>query len=129
MADFVLDASAVVALLLGEPGSERVAGVAPSSALSTANYAEIVGYFARRGIDAEAVARALASFDIGMVELDASTAAQAGTWEPITRRQGLSLGDRCCLALAARQGAAAMTADRAWREVAATLGVTVETLR
>lgn len=32
----------------------------------------------------------------------------------LTKRQGLSLGDRACLVLATRLGVPALTADRAW---------------
>jgi ribonuclease VapC len=35
---------------------------------------------------------------------------------PITKRQGLSLADRECLALAERLGVPALTADRKWLE-------------
>jgi PIN domain nuclease of toxin-antitoxin system len=35
----------------------------------------------------------------------------------ISRHRGLSLGDRSCLALAARLGAPVLTADRAWVEI------------
>ena len=35
---------------------------------------------------------------------------------PITRPQGLSLADRACLALAARLGVPALTADRSWTD-------------
>ncbi|MDP1833150.1 MAG: hypothetical protein Q8K67_13910 [Geothrix sp.] len=34
--------------------------------------------------------------------------------EALTRPLGLSLGDRCCLALAERERAAVLTVDRAW---------------
>jgi PIN domain nuclease of toxin-antitoxin system len=47
----------------------------------------------------------------------------------ITDRAGLSLGDRFCLAQARRSGAAALTADRSWRVLAAPLGVEVELIR
>ncbi|MGH6902012.1 MAG: hypothetical protein ACREIR_04665 [Geminicoccaceae bacterium] len=42
----------------------------------------------------------------------------AGFLRPATRRFGLSLGDRICLALAVRLGATALIADRAWQRVA-----------
>lgn len=49
-----------------------------------------------------------------VTEADAERA--AGLWTPTG---GLSLGDRCCLALARRLGASAiLTADRAWSGLA-----------
>jgi PIN domain nuclease of toxin-antitoxin system len=55
---------------------------------------------------------------------DAETVAEL--WQP-TRRAGLSLADRACLALARRLGVAAHTADRDWRKVA--VGVEVVLIR
>ena len=49
-----------------------------------------------------------------MVDFDAAQAKVAGDLRSLTRAQGLSLGDRTCLALAPALGLPAMTADRAW---------------
>jgi ribonuclease VapC len=46
-----------------------------------------------------------------------------------TREFGLSLGDRCCLALAAREKVPAITADAAWLQAAPLVGVSVELIR
>ncbi|MDT7615062.1 MAG: ribonuclease VapC, partial [Pseudonocardiales bacterium] len=50
-------------------------------------------------------------FDLLRATFDAVTAARL--WDR-GRPPGLSLGDRCCLALAERVGCAAVTADTAW---------------
>ena len=47
----------------------------------------------------------------------ASDARTAGELVLTTRRAGLSLADRACLALATRLGVPAVTADRAWLEL------------
>ena len=49
-----------------------------------------------------------------MVPLDAERAAAVAGLEPLTGPAGLSLGDRCCLALALERGVPALTADGAW---------------
>ena len=54
---------------------------------------------------------------------------RAGALEPVTRREGLSLGDRACLALAERHGVPALTADRSWAAAGARLGIAVELIR
>jgi PIN domain nuclease of toxin-antitoxin system len=48
------------------------------------------------------------------LEVDAVRAAEL---RRISRHRGLSLGDRSCLALAARLGAPVLTADRAWVDI------------
>jgi hypothetical protein len=45
---------------------------------------------------------------------DAATSLRSASLRPATRLLGLSLGDRCCLALAQERGATVITADRAW---------------
>lgn len=45
----------------------------------------------------------------------------------VTRRYGLSLGDRACLALAMREQSRVLTADRAWLKLH--LGVDIAVIR
>ena len=59
--------------------------------------------------------------------LSAAQASAAGLLRRMTRAQGLSLGDCCCLALALERGARVMTADRAWAGL--DLGVEIEVIR
>ena len=107
----VLDASAVLAYLQGEPGADVVEQRLPGARLGTANLCEVLS---RMGAGVEArVAEAL-------------LVARGVTFEPVTgedariaaamrsARPDLSLGDRLCLALAERLGALAVTADRSW---------------
>lgn len=64
--------------------------------------------------------------DIGIeiVPFDLEQAELVGDLRQKTRVQGLSLGDRACLALAKQIGGRAVTADRAWMSVE-NLGVEV----
>lgn len=50
-----------------------------------------------------------------------------GELRVLTRAQGLSLGDRACLALARRLGGLVLTADKPWANVSG--GVTVQVIR
>ena len=125
----VLDASALLALLLGEPGADRVREVLAGSALSTINLAEVVGHFSRNGAAENDIRLVLESLPIDLIGLDEEAAYAAGLLLPVTRAAGLSLGDRVCLALARRLGVPAVTADRAWRGIAAAVGVEVELIR
>jgi PIN domain nuclease of toxin-antitoxin system len=63
---------------------------------------------------------ALVPFDISDAETTADLWAR-------TRHLGLSLADRTCLALAARLGVPAVTADRAWLDL--DLGIEVVCVR
>ena len=57
----------------------------------------------------------------------ARQALSAAALLPQTRRLGLSLGDRACLALARTRGKPAVTADRAWAEL--DVDITVRLIR
>ncbi len=125
----VLDASAVLAMLLAEPGGERVTAVLDGALLGAVNLAEIVSHYAKLGAmraDIEAMLRPL---PMRVVPVDAALSYEAGLLRPLTLAGGLSLGDRYCLALARREGVPALTAERRWPEIAAAAGVTVELIR
>jgi ribonuclease VapC len=127
LSDFVLDASALLALIQAEPGSDRVALVLDSAVISAVNLAEVVARLVDRGIPGQAIRRHLARLDLGVVAVDEDLAYAAGLLRPATRKLGLSLGDRVCIALARRCGAVALTTDRAWARLE--IGVAVELVR
>ncbi|MFC4456191.1 type II toxin-antitoxin system VapC family toxin [Deinococcus sonorensis] len=128
----VLDASALLAYVYGEAGAEQV-----EEALSTAptihavNLAEVLSRLAERGSAPEDSMRALTDAGVmKLLQVDPGTvddALNAARFHPVTRHAGLSLGDRYCLALAARLDVPVLTADRAWADL--NVGVTVELIR
>lgn len=125
----VLDSSALMALLLGEEGADRVEARMPGALVCAANLAEVVAKLAERGMPAREAQEAVAALGPEIVPLDEDLAVDAGALRAATRSAGLSLGDRCCLALARRVGGEAWTTDRAWAQVAAAAGVEVVLIR
>jgi ribonuclease VapC len=125
----VLDASAVLALMDAEPGQEAVAAVLPGALVSAINLAEVVSKLAERGMPAvQAHADALA-LGIDVVAFDGDLALDVGALRPLTRAAGLSLGDRCCLALARLNHAAVLTTEARWEPVAKTVDVKIQNIR
>lgn len=111
----VLDASALLALLAEEPGCAVVAEALRHGAfMSAVNFSETVAKLAAAGMPADAIEDAVETLGIAFVDFDTSLARQAGLLIASTRRAGLSFGDRACLALAAKLGLPALTADRSW---------------
>ena len=125
----VLDASALLALLLGEPGADKVRATLADSAVASVNLSEIVGYFARNGVAEKDIRLVLDPLPIARIPFDERLAFAAGMLLPTTRKAGLSFGDRACLALASRLGVQALTADRSWQGIAEVVGVDVDVIR
>ena len=99
------------------------------AAMSAVNYAEVVGKLVDRGLDPAEMAADLAHLDVEIVPIDRDLAEVAGRLRTQTRSAGLSLGDRCCLALAKHLGAPAMTTDKAWEPLGTALGIRIELAR
>jgi PIN domain nuclease of toxin-antitoxin system len=113
----VLDASAVLAVYFDEPGADRVRATLPGALLSSVNYTEIIGKCLDRGETLSAALRKLAAMGLVVVAHDAQLARRAGELRPLTKRLGMSLADRACLALAERERLPALTADRSWKSL------------
>lgn len=126
---YVLDASALLCLINGEPGSERVAAVLSVAVISAVNLAEVTSKLNELGPDADAARALLAPLHLSVVPFDESAAHTTGALRSAMRGQGLSLGDRACLALCAIRGATALTTDKAWGKVSDVSGLAVELLR
>jgi PIN domain nuclease of toxin-antitoxin system len=136
----VLDASALLAYLLDEPGADVVEGIiADGAAVSAINLAEcftrlvdvrpdLGELFASQAANVrpEVVPYWLPDLGAGAPLLPNSIAPQPFTTvdgvlcaalRPLTKSRGLSLGDRACLALGRRVSAPVFTADRSWLEL------------
>lgn len=128
MSEAVLDASALLAVLQGEFGADRVITRLAEAAISAVNLAEVLSKLVDHGVPAAAACEAVAGLDLKVVAFDGALAQGVAALRASTRAAGLSLGDRACLALAARLGVPAVTADRAWRALRLE-GVVVEEIR
>lgn len=109
----VLDASALLAFLRGEPGSGVVeTRLAEDPRCAAVNWSEVAQKVRASGADWPLARAPLTSYGL---RIEASTEADAewagARWR---RGEGLSLADRLCLALAARLALPVWTADTAW---------------
>jgi ribonuclease VapC len=129
MMGFVLDASALLALLLGEPGADKVKAALDGSIMATVNLAEVVSHYAKLGAARPDIEAMLRPLPIRWAAVDAALSYEAGMLRPLTVEGGLSLGDRYCLALAKREALPALTAERRWSMIAAAAGVAIEMIR
>lgn len=117
MSRAVLDASAILAFLRGEPGAEVVSSYCGDAIASAVNVAEAGARLSDFGLSPTEVQRSIALMGMDIIPFDAAQAHDAACLRGATRRMGLSLGDRACLQLAARRRLPALTSDRAWTEI------------
>jgi ribonuclease VapC len=127
MAKVVIDASALLAYVNGEPGADKVEAVLGEAMISAVNLAEAATKLAlKKGMPDQTLAE-LTEVELAVIDFDRSLAEATGALALLTRGQGLSLGDRACLALARRERTIALTADSAWSKVR--VGVDVQLIR
>ena len=127
MASAVLDASAVLAHILNEPGSQVVGVVAAEALVSAVNLSEIVAKLLEQSLTLTQADEIVYRYGFEVLPFDEELARQAGALRVPTRKLGLSLGDRACLALAQREGLPAVTADRQWAKLK--LGIEIKVVR
>ena len=125
----VLDASAVLAMLREEPGGDKVIPVLRDALICSVNLAEVADHYATQGADRVNLRAFLGKLPVRVVLADTDLAIDAALLKPLTRVAGLSLGDRYCLALGARESLPVLTTDRIWARVADAVGVTIEVIR
>jgi len=129
MSAVIIDASAILAAILGEAGGDAVFDMLDEATVSTVNVAEVYTYAAINELPTEAIDAFFADTGIEIAPFDQQQAIAPGQLASITRKAGLSLGDRSCLALATLRRAEVLTADRPWEQIADATGLTITLLR
>ena len=127
MSEVVVDASAILALLNQETGSEEVSRFIGKAAISTVNLSEVIAKLADAGIPEEDIRQILSNLNLEVIDFNEKQALKAGMLRPNTKSIGLSFGDRACLALGVILNQPVLTTDRLW--VSINVGVEVRLLR
>jgi PIN domain nuclease of toxin-antitoxin system len=128
---WVLDASALLAYLQSEPGSDKVEGALASGAfVSAVNWSEVLSKIADVGQDPFAISarlreQGLLGGSLTVLPFDEQQAMLAAQLRPATRTLGLSFADRACLALALETRAMVQTADKSWASLVLDVEITV----
>ncbi len=115
----VFDASAVLAALLQERGGDKAQALMEEggAVIGSVNYAEVMGKLFERGVSLDDARSAWSTVPLTIEPLTQEHALAAAWLRPRTRTLGLSLGDRCCLALGRTLGVPIVTAEHAWQSL------------
>jgi ribonuclease VapC len=127
MNEYVLDASALLALLQEEPGADLVLKLLPNSVISSVNFSETVTKLASYGMPETDIHNLLEMLGLEIIPFDTTQAYLCGYLSGLTKPLGLSFGDRACLTLAQQLHREALTADKAWMSLHA--GIQVKLIR
>ncbi|WP_082143967.1 PIN domain-containing protein [Nitratireductor soli] len=127
MTPYIIDTSAILAVVFGEPGQETAARLARGGIISSVTLAEIVSKCIERSIPEQIALDYVQDSNIDVTSFDEDVAILAGRLFAYAPKGTLSLGDRACLATAIRHDGTAVTADRIW--AAFDLGCKIELIR
>jgi PIN domain nuclease of toxin-antitoxin system len=128
MKRIVLDASAILAVIGGEPGAEKLTPDLLARAVgSSVNLAEVQTRLVSRGWTADQAWEDATSPVREIVSFDEEQARIAGDLVIQTRHIGLSLGDRACFALGIALKLPVYTAEKAWKKLK--VGVRIHVIR
>lgn len=117
MTEFVLDSSAVLAVLQGEAGAKIAEASFDQSVISAANYAEVIAKLIQNGASPDDAEVRVGEITLEVASIDEFRAISAGQFHARTQGYGVSLGDRFCLALAEELAVPVLTGDRRWKEL------------
>jgi PIN domain nuclease of toxin-antitoxin system len=123
----IADASAILALLKQEPFGKLDPRRLFRATISAVNLSEVLERLCSGGLSETEADETVATLNLQVADFDEPQARLAAYLRRRTRRAGLSLGDRACLALGLRLGRPVVTADRVW--VSLNVGVEVVMIR
>ncbi len=127
MNNIVLDASAVLAILNKENGSETAEHYITSGVISTVNFSEVISVLENIGFPHSEATELTDGMLLDIIPFSRDHAAIAAELRKKTKSFGLSLGDRACLALAKSKKLPVLTADSIWSKL--DIGITIKQIR
>ena len=126
---FTLDASAILAMLLDEPGGDYVYARLNASQISVVNLSEIYATLLDGGMTFEEAEAIINPLPFRIRTFRDAHAGKVAQLRPLTKPLGLSLGDRACIAQSIFNELPILTADRRMAEAKSLLDVDIRLIR
>jgi ribonuclease VapC len=118
MIRFVIDASAVIAVLRSERGSDFIAPLCSSAIISAVNLQEVVKALTLRGVAIDVVKAMIDNLQLEICSHGEDEAYAAAVLVKQTSQYRSGLADRTCIALAIARNLPVLTTNRAWAQLA-----------
>jgi ribonuclease VapC len=126
---YMLDASAVLAMLYDEPGGDFVFSNLSGSQMSVINLSEVYATLMDGGMSFETAYEAVNPLPFRIRTFRDDHAWQTAKLRPLTKSFGLSLGDRACITHAMLADLPILTADRRMASARDALGIDIRMIR
>lgn len=126
---FLLDTSAIIALLKKEPGYKLLEGIISNSAISLVNLSELVSVLSRSNIPENEIDDIIMDIVPEIIPFCENVCIKAGKLARLTKDYGLSLGDRACIATACHYNMEIYTTDKIWLKLVASITTTIVLVR
>ena len=110
----IFDASALLAILRNEPGTDVALAHLGNAAMTTVNLCEVATKLIAGGDQLAATITKIGAFGLEVLPVNIDLCWRAAVLRLATKPFGLSLGDRICIALAERENCPVLTGDRNW---------------
>lgn len=120
---FVLDSSAILALINNEAGAQQVEPLISKSIVSAVNFSETLAILEPHGIKTKEGSHLLRAMIKDIIPFTAEHALISSEIYLACQAKGLSLGDRACLALGISSNTPVITADRVWQELSININI------
>ena len=123
----VFDASALLAILFDERGSDVAIESARGASISAVNMIEVLEKFAVKWGDMVTAIDAVRRLEMTVEPFDSRQARIAAELKPGFVGKNISLADRACMALALDRRLPIITADQAWADLE--IGIDIRMIR
>ena len=121
----VLDASVVLAYLQNEVGTNKIEKILTEeeAIISSVNFAEVVSKLTDIGMPESEIRLVLENLELTIVAVNEEQAWLLGLLRNKTKKYGLSLGDRACIALAESLNYPVYTTDKQWSKIVSHIAI------
>jgi PIN domain nuclease of toxin-antitoxin system len=126
---FLLDTSAIVALLKKEPGYKILEDIIANSAISSVNLSELVSVLTRSNIPENEIDEIITDIIPEIIPFCENIGIKTGKLINLTKDYGLSLGDRACIATGCYYNMEIYTSDKIWLKLTDNLTVKITLVR